>query len=237
MATTIAQIEALARLRLEEPVARFWSSAELTGIIIAGIKDLWRDIVDLKQEHFLTFVEDGSVTLPASTSSLSGIPTDIHKIYLIEPLNSGNDDANLGLEFDPLDFNNREFRVARALDPVEPKDTVIYYATVGAGSPVGAPTIRIAPQVTTEVELRLVYIPTLSSALASASDVPTPGECDNALVAWTVAYARAKERDDRAPDPAWLATYKGEKDRLIKSLGVRNVQEPEFVDPVFKEYY
>src|SRR3990167_5032716 len=31
----------------------FWSSAELIDIMNQGIKDLWRDIVDLKQEHYL----------------------------------------------------------------------------------------------------------------------------------------------------------------------------------------
>jgi hypothetical protein len=236
MATTISQIETLARTRLEELTPRFWSSAELTAIIIAGIKDLWRDVVDLKQEHFLTINED-DVTLPASDDELDGVPSDVHKIYLIEPLTAGQDDSNYNLEFEPLDYNHREFRVARALDAVEPKETAIYYATISAGSPVGAPTIKVAPQVTTAVALRFVYVPTISSSLVTGSDVPIPGDCDNALVAWTVAYARAKERDDRAPDPAWLSTYKGEKDRLVKSLGVRNLQEAEFVDPVFKEYY
>lgn len=236
MATTISQIETLARTRLEELTPRFWTSAELTAIIIAGIKDLWRDVVDLKQEHFLT-IDESSVTLAASSSTLTGVPSDVHKIYLIEPLDSSDDSSNFGLEFEPLDYNDREFRVARSLDAVDPKDTVIYYSVSAAGSPVGAPTIHVAPQVNSAVSLRFCYIPTVSSALASASNVPIPGDCDNALTAWTVAYARAKERDDRAPDPAWLATYKGEKDRLVKSLGVRNLQEPTVVDPVFKGYW
>lgn len=236
MATKIYTIERLARQRLEEPTPRFWSSDELTTIIIAGIKDLWRDVVNLKQEHFLT-VNESDVTLAASTSTLTGVPSDVHKVYLIEPINGGDEDDNFNLEFEPLDYNDREFRVARNLDAVQPKDTVIYYSVSSAGSPVGAPTIHIAPQVDAEVALRFCYIPTISSSLASSSDVPIPGDCDNALVAWCVAYARAKERDDRAPDPAWLATYKGEKDRLVNSLGNRNLQEPVVVDPLFKAHW
>lgn len=235
MATKIYTIEALARLRLEEPSPRFWSSNELTGIIIAGIKDLWRDVVELKQEHFLTINED-DVSLAANTSTLTGVPSDIHKIYLIEPLDGGDSDTNVGLLFEPLPFNDKEFRIARNLTATEPTDTVIYYDTIGDGAPVGAPTIYVAPQVSTAVNLRFCYIPTVSSTLTTNSNVPIPGECDNALVAWTVAYARAKERDDRAPDVAWLSMYKGEKDRLLLGLGVRNSQEPQFVDPVFKEY-
>jgi hypothetical protein len=236
MATTIAQIETLTRKRLEEITPRFWTSAELVEIIISGVKDLWRSVVELKQEHFLTINED-DVTLDADTSTLTGVPDDVHKIYLIEPLNGAENDSNYGLEFVPLPYNHVEFRVARTLAAQDPQNCAIYYATVSAGSPVDAPTIYVAPQVNAEVELRFVYVPTIDSALASGDNVPIPGDCDNALVAWTVAYARAKEREDRGPDPTWLATYKGEKDRLLASLGTRNLQEAEYVDPVFKEYY
>lgn len=232
MATTIAQIETLARLRLEEPVARFWSSAELVGIIIAGVKDLWRDIVNLKQEHFLTI--DETVTLVAGDYNLTGVPSDIHKVYLIEPLDGSMDSANVGLSFRPLDYNDPKFIAARNSAALDPQNSVIFYAIHAAGGPVGAPTIRTAPAINSNLEIRFTYIPTISSSLASGDNVPIPGDCDNALVAWTVAYARAKEREDRAPDPAWIATYGGEKDRLCNSLGVRQLQEMEFVDAVFE---
>ena len=232
MATTIAQIEALARLRLEEVTARFWSSAELTGIIIAGIKDLWRDGSNLKQEHFITI--DETVTLTASSSTLTGLPTDVHKVYMIEPLDGSNDSDNYGLVFRPLDYNDDKFVAARTNDPVDPSNVTIWYAVHGAGAPVGAPTIRVAPQVNAATTIRFTYIPTVSSSLASASNVPIPGDCDNALVAWTVAYARAKERDDRAPDPSWLELYAGEKTRLMNSLGLRQLQEREVVEAVFE---
>lgn len=233
MATTIAQIEALARLRLDEVTARFWTSAELTGIIIAGIKDLWRDGSNLKQEHFITINE--SVTLSASTATLSSVPTDVHKVYMIEPLDASSDSSNAGLVFRPLDYNDDKFVAARASDAVDPSNVTIWYAVHGAGAPVGAPTIRVAPQVTSAVNIRFTYIPTVSSSLATGSDVPIPGDCDNALVAWTVAYARAKERDDRAPDPGWLELYAGEKTRLMNSLGLRQLQEREVVEAVFED--
>lgn len=230
MATTLAEIETLTRLRLDEVTARFWSSTELQGIITAGIKDLWRDVANLKQEHFLTIDED-NVTLEADTSTLTGVPNDVHKIYLIEAL-----DTDSLLDFVPLEYNHPTFQAARQLDAVASTgNDVIYYAVIAAGSPVGAPSVYVAPQIDAEIELRFVYVPTIGT-LTSASDVPIPGDCDNALVAWTVAYARAKERDDRAPDPLWLSTYKGEKDRLVNSLGVRQLQEPLIVDALFQEY-
>lgn len=234
MASKIYAIESLARTRLEELTPRFWSSSELTQIIIAGIKDLWRDVVNLKQEHFFTI--DETTTLAASTSTLTGVPSDVHKILLIEPLDGSSDGSNYNLKFEPMDYNDIKAQAARNSDAVDPKECVLYYSVVAAGSPVAAPTVYIAPQVNDEVELRFVYVPTISSSLSSSSNVPIPGDCDNALVAWTVAYARAKERDDRAPDPAWLATYKGEKDRILMSLGTRVLQEPEFAAPMFEEY-
>lgn len=232
MATTISQIETLARTRLDEATPRFWSSDEMTAIIIAGIKDLWREIVNLKQEHFLTIDED--VTLAANDDELTDVPTDVHKVYLIEALDGSETSSNRGLAFKPLDYNDPKFINARNLSDIDPQDDIIYYAIIAAGSPVGAPTIKVAPQVTSEVELRFVYVPTISSTLATGSDVPIPGDVDNALVAWTVAYARAKEREDRAPDPSWLASYKAEKDRILNSLGTRQYQEPLFVDALFE---
>ena len=73
--------------------------------------------------------------------------------------------------------------------------------------------------------------------MTSASNNPIPGESDNAVVAWTVAYARAKEREDRSPDPNWLAVYATEKQHLLQSLGLRQLQEPEFADAMFMSYW
>lgn len=237
MATLISTIESQARIRLEEITPRFWTSAELTAIIIAGIKDLWREIANLKQEHFLT-VDNTNVTLAANTATLTGVPSDVHKIYLIEPRDVSATGTSRDLVFLPLDYNHPDFRNARARDAfdVGGNDT-IFYAITDQGSPVAAPTVRIAPQVTSTVNLTLVYVPTISSALTGASNVPIPGEADNALVAWTVAYARAKEREDRAPDPAWIQLYAGERNRLLASLGLRQLQEPEFVDAMFSDYW
>ncbi len=234
MATPISQIQFLARQRLIEPTPRFWSTDEIDQIIIAGIKDLRRDIIDLKGEHF--FRIDTNVVLPANSSTLQGVPKDLHKVYLIEPESTGSDSTNRGLVFDPRDYNDEYFRSARSRSAIDPTNDVIYYAITGAGAPVGAPVIRVAPQVTSEVALHFVYIP-ITEAITGDSYVPIPGDADNALVAWTVAYARAKEREDRAPDPNWIAIYSTEKEHLLQSLGLRQVQEPQFAKAVFQDYW
>lgn len=231
MATLVSAIETKVRLRLNEPTARFWSSDEIVGIINAGIYDLWRDTVQLKQEHYLTI--DETVTLEANTDSLSNLPTDVHKVYLITPLDISWNSSNKGLRFEPADYNSTKFQGALQRDAIDPANDLIYYAPVGAGGPVGAPTIYVAPEVSSAVDLKFCYIPTLGT-YTSASTVPIPGEADNALIAWTVAYARAKEREDLSPDPSWLSLYYKEKEHLLNSLGTRQVQDPTVTDALFE---
>lgn len=235
MATTLASIEAKARLRLVEPTARFWSSAELIDIIAAGCRDLWRDVVDLKAEHYLV-VNDTNVYMNANSLELSGVPQDVHKVYLIEPRDTSTSSQNPGVCFEPLEFNHPDFRVARSRAATDASNVVIYYAMTGQGAPVGAPVIRVAPKVGSVLPVTLTYVPTLG-VLTAESNVPIPGEADNALVAWTVAFARAKESEDRSPDPNWLSIYATEKAHLLGSLGLRQLQEPEFVQGLFEAYW
>jgi len=235
MATQVSRIEELARLRLIEVTPRFWSSAELTEIIASGIRDLWRATVDLKQEHYLT-IDPDHVTLEADATELTGVPLDVHKIYLIEAVNSGENDTNNGLIFEPLDYNHKKFKSARARGGIDPRNDVIYYSITSQGAPVNAPIIRIAPTVNSAVSIRFCYVPTLGT-ITTDSVVPIPGEADNALVSWTVAWARAKEREDRSPDPNWLSIYATEKNNLLASLGLRQYQELQYVDAMWEEYW
>lgn len=235
MPSTIASIEAAARLRLNEITPRFWSSAELTDIIAAGIRDLWRDIVDLKQEHYLT-INNVDVSFPANSTTLLGVPADVHKVYLIEALDQLNTSTNQGLQFMPLDYNSHTFQGARSRDAISPSSDTIYYAITSQGAPVNAPIIYCAPKVSSAVRVSFCYVPSLGQ-LTTNSTVPVPGEADNALVAWTVAFARAKESDMRSPDGTWLTVYATEKAHLLESLGLREYQEPTFVDALFEEYW
>lgn len=237
MATLLSAIETQARRHLVETTASFWSSAEIIDIVNQGIKDLWRDIADLKQEHFLTN-DTTNVSLAADTATITGVPADVHKVYLIEPLDTTSTSANKGLTFKPLDYNHPIFQAARSQGSVEASNEVIYYSVTGAGAPTGTSStvIYVAPKISSAVTLRFVYVPSLA-AVAAGGNSPIPGEADNALIAWTVAFARAKERDDRSPDPAWLSIYATEKQHILQSLGLRQYHEPTFVDGPFDELW
>jgi hypothetical protein len=232
MATTLTQLEALARVQLKEPVASFWSSADLVAHINTGIKDLWGAIVDLHQEHFLT-VDETNVSLAAEASSLTGVPTDCFRVHLIEQR-----DTTTGplIKFTPRDYNSDDFINARSRPVLESTAGArVCYTLSQAGAPVGAPTVHTAPRLSTAVLLRFVYVPVIAAKVA-ADNNPIPGESDNALVAWCVAYARAKEREDRSPDPAWLAIYRTEKANLLTRLTPRQTQEPDVVEDLWAGY-
>ena len=215
----------------------FWTSAELVAIVGKGCKELWRPLVDLKQEYYLT-VDITNVSLAANTATLTGIPADVYKIYLIEPRDVSSSSSNKNLFFKPLDYNHPTFQAARTRSDIDPSDDIIYYALVGQGAPTGAPTVYVAPQVSSAVNLAFTYVPTLAdSDLEAGDNVPLPGEADSALIYYTIAHARAKEREDRSPDPSWLAMFSTEKQNLLNSLGLRNLQEPTIVDGMFDELW
>ena len=179
------------------------------------------------------------MSLAVDTATLTGTPADVHKIYLIEPRLNTSSGANKGLQFTPLDYNDHKFRAARTSGNVDPSNVELYYAITGQGAPVGAPTVHIAPKVNSAIaagNVRFCYVPVLATTDLEAGDnVPIPGEADNALIAWTVAFARAKERDDRSPDPSWLTIYSTEKAHLMHSLGLRQYQEVQIVDAIFED--
>lgn len=233
MATAITSLVTVVRGHLNEAAARFWSDSELIALMTLGARDLWKAINDDFQDYFLTINESGSVSQPAEATTLSGIPTDVSRIHLIEPIDQ---DQFCNITYAPKRYDHPDFCAARAQPSVDSAMQMIYYHVSQAGAPVGAPTIDVAPKVRTAIPLRLVYVPTLA-AFTTASANPIPGETDMALVAWTVAFARAKEREDRSPDPGWLAIYGNEKQNTLVSLTPRQVQEPDVVEGVFDEYW
>lgn len=234
MATSYAALTAIVRRHLLEVSAAFWSDDEIAALLGLGAKDLAKKINHLKQKHFVT-IEDTSLSLPANCSTLSYVPSDLIRLDHLEP-KSLTQFTNLF--FRPLDFKDAKFMAARAQSAVDPINLTLWYDILHEGAPVNAPTIWVAPQVTSPVPLRMLYVPTLTSvSMTTAGTNPIPGESDNALICWAVAYGRAKEREDRSPDPEWLALYATEKDNLVSSLEFRQDAEEKVVTPNFEAYW
>ncbi len=216
---------------------KFWSDDELFGHAKKGTTDLWKAVIDLHHEHFLTLNEDG-VSLASGANQLSGVPIDTFRVYLIE----STDSATNGCLFVPKPINSREFIAARAQGQQAPVTAtagyVIYYCLTGAGAPNSAPVIVTAPALSSAIaagSLNFWYVPILGVhqyTIETATN-PIPGESDQAIIAWIIAYARGKEREDRSPDPAWLSVYATEKSNLLTSLTPRQEQEAEYVESVF----
>lgn len=237
-ATPISSLITAARFHLKEPTARFWSDVELLGLATRGMTDLWAAVMDLHQEHFLTINVD-DVTLASDATTLTGVPADTFRVHLIEPANTTETGTSRNIVFVPRDYNHKDFVAARAQSSTDPfGDLTIYYALTGAGSPIGAPTVQTAPMISSAIDLRFVYVPALGvSQYTVNTNNPIPGESDNALIAWIVGFARAKEREDRMPDPGWLAVYATEKQSLLTRMTPRQTQEPNVVDGLFEEYW
>ncbi len=237
MSTLNTAIISRARKTLLETTASFWTDAELLEHFVAGAKDLWGAIADLHQEHHAT-LDITTMSIAASGITVTGVPADLFRVLLIEPRDLTSAGTGRDIRFIPRDYNSPEFASARGMSAVDPSNgTVIYYTLTGVGAPISAPTIHVGPSVTSALNLRVLYIPTLAdSALASGQVNPIPGESDNALYAWIIAYARAKERDDRSPDPNWLAIYATEKQNIITRLTPRQEQEPEYVSGMFEDF-
>jgi hypothetical protein len=242
--TLVSSLLADVRLILNETTAGYWTDQELLNHMYRGAVDLWRKINGEYREYFIT-QNATDVTLAANTASLSGLPGDCYRVTAILPRVLGPDNPNKSLIFKPRKYTHPDFQTALAGGPVHPYNAIIFYDVQTQGAPVAAPVILVAPQVLSEVLLQITYNQYLSNVAFQAPGTstynPIPGGADNALIAWTVAWARAKEGPDpsqRMPDPNWLAVYKTEKDNLIAELSTpRSEQEEEVVHGVFEDQW
>ena len=239
-ATLVSDILTRARRQLLEVTPRFWTDLELTDIFWDGATDLWGAYLDIHQDHYFNVVEsedaDG-VRLEAGTDRLTNVPDDCFRILLIEPLRTNLDPfGGLSCAFVPRKYNHPDFVSARSWANDESALTagVIYYDLTGPGAPISAPVVRIAPRISTTVKLRLAYYPVLTRNDYN----PIPGGSDNALKAWGVAFALAKEgpQGARIPDAGWLAVYATEKQTLLTRSTPRQEQEADVVDGLFDNY-
>lgn len=234
MATTFTTLIGIVRLHLNENTASatsYWTDNELAALIALGAKDLWRAINDNFQHYFLT-IDATNVSLAAGASTLTGVPSDVS---IVRGLECRSLSDRPGVVFEYRDYNHVDFQRARAIGT---QDTAyggkIFYCVTGAGGPVAAPTIQVAPAVNATLTLRLSYVPTLA-AMTTASSNPIPGESDNALVAWAVAYAMAKQSEDQQPDAGWLNIYATEKANILTSLAPRQTEDEETAEAMFED--
>ncbi len=203
-----------------------------------GALDLWGAILDLHQDHYFK-INDTDVVLHAGDTQLSGIPADCFRVTLIEPRDTTVTGSGHQVLFVPRKFNHPDFIIARTLSASNPTALParqIYYQIVGVGSPIEPPRILTAPKLDSDLNIRLVYNPSIWPDNESVNVNPVPGECDNALKAWTIAYARAKETDGRTPDAGWLSVYATEKQMVLVRLTPREEQEPDIVEDMFQGY-
>lgn len=230
IATTITDVRAF----LQEKKARFWADDELKAIYTLGVSDLWGAILDLHGEHYMK-VDGDHVVLKANTDQLYGIPPDCFRVLLIEPRDISANGTGRQVLFTPRKYNHADFIAARTRSAGDPTSLgEVFYHVTGVGAPIDPPTILIAPRLSSDLNLRLAYCPTIDVV----DQNPIPGQSDNALKAWTIAYALGKEgpQGARIPDAGWLSIYATEKQSILVRLTPRQEQEPEVVEDFFSGY-
>lgn len=238
MATTLQSLITDIRSHLIAPIAgdnadEFWTDAELLGHLNRGIKELWRSINDNYQNYFLT-VDQTNVSIVASTEVLSGVPSDVSIVRLIGPRDRKSYPY---LKFEYRNVDHKDFIAAQTQGAIDSGQArLVYFYISQAGAPVVTPEIHIAPMLTAAVPLQLGYVPVLATLTATDNN-PIPGESDQALIDWGVAWARAKEREDRGPDPGWITMYATEKQNILVSLSPRQTQDEEVTEALFEEYW
>lgn len=233
MATTIQTIVTRARrAHLQEVIPRFWTDDELLGHAINGTKDLWRRVKDTYQDYFRT-IDTSLVSVAANASTLTGVPADVSTVLGLE----ARTPATRPILFVHRDYLHPDFQSARQASAIDPSSNgIVYYDVDGAGAPVGAPTIRIAPPLTAQVLLTLVYVPVLADVTLVSTN-PIPGESDLALEYWIAAHAIPKQRGESQPDPGFMTAYEGECSKLLTGVTPRDESEPEVVEAMFEGYW
>jgi len=227
-ATTTASILSQVRKALRELTARFWADEELTEIMQLGVTDLWGAILDVHGDHYLT--RSTTPILKAGEDKISAVPVDCFRVLGIEPADISADGTGRNLQFFPRKYTHPEFQYARTRSATDQGlGGIIYYHASGAGWPVDTMQILTAPILSADLQLRLIYNPGIELGNVN----PIPGGSDNALKAWTIAYARAKESDAQIPDPGWLGIYATEKQLILTRITPRQEQEPEVVEDFF----
>lgn len=233
MATTLQTILNMTRDALNESVPRFWSDAELLRYMNRGIRDAWRQISVTNQNY--QFQLDVAATLTASATTITGVPSNLAVLFQIEPLDMvAHPITFIGKEYTSADFQNAR-READDVDPSQPN--IVYYCLTGAGAPVAAPTIHVAPSVSATVTLALAFRPTIGAELIATGVVPLPGEVDQALIHWTTAYALGRERGTAQPDAEHLRLYQRELDVILVAITPRDEQEDQIVGAMFEPYW
>jgi hypothetical protein len=234
-ATTIASLVTQVRGQLVEPTPNFWSDDELVAIMNLGAQDLWANILDLHQDHYIK-IDESHAVLRAGETEISGVPEDCFRIQLIEPRDTSVDTAGHATLFLPKKYNHPDFIMARTRTAQDQDgQRTVFFQVSGVGPPIEAPHILTAPKLTADLLLRICYNPALP-LFTSGDGNPVPGMSDNALKAWTIAYARAKESEDRIPDAGWLTVYGAEKQSILVRLTPRQEQEPDVVEDVFQGF-
>lgn len=177
--TTLATIVTMARERLDEATATFWTTTELERWANDGLRDIARRC-ELLQDR-------DDITVVAGTREYTA-PSDVIRIHRVE-LRITGDSSVYPLEY--ADFNNMDavWWNQQAIT----QGTPIYYTTWGF-----PPTLKIVLYPTPSAGGTLkVFNYRMPATATSASEIELPTGWDDVLVDYIEYCALRKDRDPR----------------------------------------
>lgn len=105
---TLANVRTQVRNHIDEPTANYWSEVELNSAIQSAERDLWRKVLALRKDYWLSptgFVLTLVAGQYAYTVASGGLPTDLWRIESIRTTQAGFQ----GLQWIPGNPTSAEF--------------------------------------------------------------------------------------------------------------------------------
>ena len=162
---TLLNVRTLVRDNIDEPVANYWSDAELNRKISERQLDLWRKILQIRKDYFL-----GTFTLTLVVGQYRYTPPAIASdIWRIETIRTTSDGYQ-GLIWSPMNANSPEFQDGLRSDVPVYNPYRIYYSLRN----VATLDISPLPQQVIAAQVDYIQLPTAVAADADTFLIPDP---------------------------------------------------------------
>lgn len=226
MALTLATVRSKVRAHIDEPSANYWTDAELNGYISDRQLDLWRKILQIRKDYFLSNFNLSLVANQFSYTVADGIPADIWRIETIRTTTSGKQN----MVWNPGNPTSQAFIDGLNSDTPTFNPFQIYYALRNLT------TLWVSPLPQSALTARVDYIqlPTAVSADSDTFLLPDPFLPYIQYMAASDALAKGPVGDG----PAWESRAdKAWNDIMLALDTPRSEQGPDVVEGAFADSF
>lgn len=181
MAITKDNLVTAVRNLIDDPIAAFWTAANLTVLISTTYDEMWGDILDFAP-YYKSTIETVTTTPKLTANGTIDIPSLASRFYRLQSI----------------------VRYGKVLDPANPRDVMIQAneAIVGPDghyAHIGDQIYMFPISATESLEIRYAPLPADFVALGGSSPITWPDGFESALIFESAARAMLKgEREENA---------------------------------------